>query len=94
MSEHLKKHANKKQYYALLKQLKQCYLYDQFAIKKHLHKADYLSCEARIKKSIAKVEQRKKFLPKPAFPEQLPVSQKLLEIQLLMQKHQVIVIAG
>ena len=94
MSEHLKKHTNKKQYYALLKQLKQCYLYDQFSIKKNLHKADYRSCEARIKKSIAKVEQRKKFLPKPVFPEQLPVSQKLLEIQLLMQKHQVIIVAG
>ena len=85
---------NKQQYYSLLKQVKQCYLFDQYAIKKQLYKADFFTCEERIKKSIAKVELRKKYLPKPEFPQQLPVSQKLLEIQLLMQKHQVIVIAG
>ncbi len=85
---------NKKQYYSLLKQINKCYLSDQYILKKQLYKADYPTCEARIKKSIAKVEQRKKLLPKPTFPEQLPVSQKLLEIQCLMQKHQVIVVAG
>ena len=85
---------NKKQYYSLLKQLKKCYLFDQFSLKKQLYRDDYSTCETRIKKSIEKVAQRKKSLPKPKFPEQLPVSQKLLEIQCLMQKHQVIIIAG
>ena len=91
----MNKKIDKQKYRSLLLQLKQCYLFDRYAIKKQLDKSvDFLACEARIKKSLAKVEQRRRNLPRPEFPPQLPVSQKLLEIQLLMRKHQVIVIAG
>lgn len=134
-SDNLSKKINKQRYSSLLLQLKQCYLFDRYPIKRQLDKAfslfrqlakgsidskpvsknndcqkhnnkssiagklkqldaEFLYCEARIKKSLAKVDQRRRNLPKPEFPQLLPVSQKLLEIQLLMRKHQVIVIAG
>jgi len=120
------KHPNnkndKKKYDQLFQQIKSCYLFDQYPIKKELSKAlrllkqipgakkhqksssngiiekktnhIFLSCQNKIEKSQAKIQQRKKFLPEPEFPQQLPVSKKLLEIQSMMQKHQLIVIAG
>jgi len=51
-------------------------------------------CETKIQRSIANVEQRKKALPKPEFPDELPVSKKLGVIKKLLSEHQVIVVAG
>ncbi|MCP3850779.1 MAG: ATP-dependent RNA helicase HrpA [Gammaproteobacteria bacterium] len=54
----------------------------------------FMACEKKINQSMAKVEQRRLKLPKPDFPDALPVSKKLKEIQSLLSKHQVIVVAG
>ena len=115
----------------LLGQMKQCYLFERYPLKKQLDKAFRLlkklprtpqnealikpaddrhghtndkvsgqlnellnACEKRIKKSIDKVAHRKQALPNPKFPNELPVSRKLKEIQTLIAKHQVIVVAG
>jgi len=51
-------------------------------------------CEEKIQYSISKVEQRRQALPKPEFPDELPVSIKLREIKKLLNEHQVIVVAG
>jgi len=51
-------------------------------------------CEASIRKSIDKVEQRKVLLPNPSFPKELPVAKKVSQIQQLLTEHQVIIVAG
>jgi len=119
----------KQQHVLLLKQLKQCYLFDRYPVKKQLDKVFRLlkklpkkhpdsflqeknnnknselklvqqldellkSCEKKIKQSLLKVQQRRQALPKPTFPDELPVSRKLQEIQKLLSKHQVIIVAG
>ena len=119
----------KQQHAYLLEQIKKCYLFDRYPLKKQLDKAFRLlkklsekhqqplsqkdavnknnkalviqqlnellnRCEEKIKQSIAKVEQRRQDLPEPEFPQELPVSKKLQEIQKLLAKHQVIVVAG
>ncbi len=105
------------QYASLLKQLKQCYLFDRYPLKKQLDKAFQLirklgtghdqkvtpacqisdilkRCESRVKLSIGKVEWRRAALPQPIFPNELPVSRKLKEIQALLNNHQVVIVAG
>ncbi|MCU7835133.1 MAG: ATP-dependent RNA helicase HrpA [gamma proteobacterium symbiont of Taylorina sp.] len=121
MLNSLHNQSDKKKYDQLFQQIKHCYLFDQYPIKKELirsfnlfkklsdtnHKKNlsmesiekqisrtFSSCQSRVELSLVKVQQRKKGLPRPEFPQQLPVSKKLLEIQTLMQSHQVIVIAG
>ncbi|RKZ92274.1 MAG: ATP-dependent RNA helicase HrpA, partial [Gammaproteobacteria bacterium] len=51
-------------------------------------------CEEKIQHSMSKVEQRRQALPKPEFPDELPVSKKLREIKKLLNEHQVIIVAG
>ena len=114
----------KQQHSRLLMQLKQCYLFDRYPVKKQLDKALMLlkklpdkqsdkqsdknafsgiagqlddimgNCEDRIKQSVNKVEQRTRALPRPTFPDQLPVAKKLSQIQKLLREHQVIIVAG
>lgn len=119
----------KQQHAYLLGQIKKCYLFDRYPLKKQLDKALRLlkklsgkhqpqlkqkdavnnknkallvqqlnellnRCEEKIKQSAAKVEQRRRALPEPEFPPELPVSKKLQAIQMLLAKHQVIVVAG
>jgi ATP-dependent helicase HrpA len=121
----------KQQQGELLKQLKQCYLFDRYPIKKQLDQSYKLikqlpqkssaqafekqggknkgrsesriaqqlndlfaHCQERIEQSIKKVEQRRCSVPTPEFTEQLPVSRKVTQIQSLLEKHQVIVVAG
>src|SRR5690606_41159424 len=50
--------------------------------------------EKRLAESRARAEQRRARLPQPAFPEELPVSQKLDDIAAALDKHQVIVVCG
>ena len=129
MNQNTSFNSYKQQHVYLLSQIKQCYLFERYPLKKQLDKFFRLlkklpgkhhnglkqkqsdknspdaqlirqlnellkSCEEKIKRSIAKVEQRRQALPKPEFPNELPVSQKLLEIQNLLAKHQVIIVAG
>ncbi len=130
MNPSTQSHLYSQQLAHLFKQLKQCYLFDRFPIKKHLDNASKLlkkqakknnpapkskqnlkayserrnneqgldeliqRCEARVNKSLAKVEQRQWGVPKFSFPPELPVSKKFKEIKNLIQQHQVVVIAG
>ncbi len=121
MNQHPSQNISAQQYVQkhsyLLKQLKQCYLFDRYPQKKQLDKAFRLigqlkkskvpettlisqissilkCCEDKVKLSIGKVEQRKSALPQPKFPNELPVSRKLKEIQRLLLKHQVVIVAG
>ncbi|HLU61644.1 MAG TPA: ATP-dependent RNA helicase HrpA [Gammaproteobacteria bacterium] len=50
--------------------------------------------ERLLEESMARVEARRAALPKPTFPEELPVSQRLEEIAAALEKHQVIVVCG
>ncbi|MCW8930117.1 MAG: ATP-dependent RNA helicase HrpA [Gammaproteobacteria bacterium] len=109
----------KQQHQSLQSQIKDCYLFDRFPLKKQLDKSYSLlkklvkkeqtspndklisqlskllsDCEKKIIQSIKKVEQRRKKLPKPSFPNELPVSRKLQKIQQMLSKHQVVVVAG
>nr|WP_198265122.1 ATP-dependent RNA helicase HrpA [sulfur-oxidizing endosymbiont of Gigantopelta aegis] len=144
MNQNTSHQAFQQQLARLREQIKQCYLFDRYPLKKQLDKAylmlkkmpkiefqpevesqkdrkspsktavsdesssrdkqnskqlNYLldlilRCEKKIAQSVAKVTQRKQALPKPQFPDILPVSRKLHEIQQLLKKHQVIVVAG
>ncbi len=48
----------------------------------------------RIEQSLRIVEQRRDSLPKPEFPEELPVSERYQEIADLISRHQVVVLCG
>ncbi len=107
----------KQRHRSLLDQLRLCYLFERYPLKKQLDKAYRLlkklasqepqsaghfkpletllnHCDKNISRSVAKVAQRRENLPQPDFPANLPVSGKLKEIQGLLKKHQVIVVAG
>lgn len=108
----------KQRHRSLLEQLRQCYLFERYPLKKQLDKVFRLlkkpafqeqqlpeelvqeletllhRCETNIGRSVEKVTQRRQGLPDPEFPANLPVSARLQEIQALLKKHQVIVVAG
>ena len=48
----------------------------------------------KIDRSIATAEARAECLPKPHYPESLPVSQRVEDIKQAIEKHQVVIIAG
>ena len=50
--------------------------------------------QALLEKSLSKVETRRERLPKPQFPDELPVSHKLDDIAKALDEHQVIVVCG
>jgi len=50
--------------------------------------------EKLLEQSSARLKLRRERLPQPAFPEELPVSQRLDDIAAALEKHQVIVICG
>jgi ATP-dependent helicase HrpA len=49
---------------------------------------------AAVEKSLQRRQQRLQHLPKPTFPDDLPISERRAEIADLIQKHQVVIIAG
>ncbi|MEN9848053.1 MAG: hypothetical protein RL368_793, partial [Pseudomonadota bacterium] len=49
---------------------------------------------AAIEKSLQRRQQRLQHLPKPNFADDLPISERRAEIADLIQKHQVVIIAG
>jgi len=49
---------------------------------------------AQIERSMKRVEQRRAVLPKPTFPESLPVSLRVDDIKAALASHQVVIIAG
>ena len=50
--------------------------------------------ESTINRSVALADKRRAQLPTPTFPENLPVSQKLVELQKAISENQVIIVAG
>jgi len=83
--------------YPIKKQLNKMFnLIKKRPVEKYAAQLDRLlkESEIKIRCSIAKVEQRKKALPKPEFPDELPVSRKLGVIKKLLSEHQVIIVAG
>jgi ATP-dependent helicase HrpA len=86
------------------KKIKQCYFADRFRLRQSLKKISLnkqnklekqlLDWDNKLHRSIQKVQSRKSNLPLIKFPEELPVSQKILEIQTLFNLHQVIIVAG
>jgi ATP-dependent helicase HrpA len=68
---------------------------DRFRFRRALNKNhNHASLKSQIQKSVSLAEARAKSMPKPVFPEQLPVSQRLDDIQRVLSRHQVIIIAG
>jgi ATP-dependent helicase HrpA len=91
---------------SLLSRLDQCLLSDRERLRKRLHGLRRRAAEAApfdeglarvqaaIAASLAKAEARRATLPEPAFPPELPVSERLAEIQALLRNHQVVVLCG
>ncbi|MDJ0738700.1 MAG: ATP-dependent RNA helicase HrpA [Gammaproteobacteria bacterium] len=56
--------------------------------------ADWLALVQQIERSRAAAQQRAAALPRPAFPAELPISERVDEIRALIRDHQVIVLCG
>jgi len=86
------------------KKIKQCYFADRFRLRQALKKISYSKqnniekqlsdWDKKLQLSIEKVQSRKSNLPRIHFPKELPVSQKITDIQNLFIQHQVIIVAG
>ena len=88
------------------KQLEQALLSDRHSLKKRLHAVRararagkpydrmLADIERELERSCARVEARRARLPKPDYPEELPVSQKRADILAALGAHQVVIIAG
>jgi ATP-dependent RNA helicase HrpA len=90
--------------------IKQAYLSDRFRLKQSLKQIENLNLkhpdsentlqkrlqdwDQQLQLSIDKVQLRKKNLPSINYPDELPVSHKIDEIQTLFKQHQVIIVAG
>ncbi len=96
-------------YTLLYNKLKHCRTPDLFRLKRRIHQlknnapdnsadnsADkrYNSVEAAIDQSIKTKEQRQANLPKPSYPEKLPVSARRQEILEAIRDHQVVIVCG
>ena len=92
------------------KKIQQAYLPDRFRLKQALKRIETLDLknpnsehntqkkllewDQQLQLSIDKVQLRKKNLPSIQYPDELPVSHKIDEIQTLFKQHQVIIVAG
>ncbi|HWU83594.1 MAG TPA: ATP-dependent RNA helicase HrpA, partial [Methylophilaceae bacterium] len=87
-------------------QLPQCMLADRFPLRRRLQQAKAVleqgkpvdktlaEIAAKVRTSSAKLAARLQHLPKPQYPEELPVSGKKDEIAAAIQKHQVVIVCG
>ena len=87
-------------------QLNHCMLVDRFNLRKRLQQARALlesdksadlaiaEISAKIRSSSAKLAARKNALPKPEYPQDLPVSLRKDEIAAAILKHQVVIVCG
>jgi ATP-dependent helicase HrpA len=87
-------------------QLPQCMLADRFPLRRRLQQAGAMleqgkeidrtlaEIAAKVRTSSAKLAARLQHLPKPQYPEELPVSGKKDEIAAAIQKHQVVIVCG
>lgn len=90
----------------LEKQLPNCMLADRFRLRRRLHKArDFIKqkkpvdqilkeLEAKVQASISRYQQRLAQLPKPIYPEELPVSARKDEILTAIKDNQVVIVCG
>jgi len=90
----------------LFSQLEQCLLRDRAVLRKRLHGLRRRAAQGQpydkglaavsdgIARSATLAGQRRAALPEPAFPPELPVSERLAEIQALVRDHQVVVLCG
>ena len=78
----------------------QCMIKDRFRLQQKLkgrhpsNKKDPSKTDALVLRSAALAKKRQELLPKPTFPEALPVSQRLEELQKAISENQVIIVAG
>jgi ATP-dependent helicase HrpA len=87
-------------------QLPQCMLADRFPLRRRLQQARAMleqgkpvdkalaEVAAKVRSSSTKLAARLQHLPKPQYPEELPVSGKKDEIAAAIQKHQVVIVCG
>ena len=90
----------------LKRQLNNCMTVDQFSLRKRLQQASALlevnkpiehvlaEITAKIRTSSARLIARKNALPKPEYPQELPVSLRKDEIATAILKHQVVIVCG
>ena len=79
----------------LTQALQECMIRDRFRFQKALfNKQSRDLLKTRMQKSIALAEARAACVPVPAFPEQLPISQRLEDIKRVIANNQVTIIAG
>jgi len=88
------------------KQLPNCLLADRFPLRKRLYKARDLlkqnkptdkalkELEAKVQTSTARLQQRIAQLPKPNYPDELPVSARKAEIAKAITENQVVIVCG
>jgi len=89
--------------------IKQCLSADQFALQQALsrlnrqiaegpadasHQQAVSALQARIEKSMARVQARRARMPVVTFPAELPVSEKRQAIAEALKEHQIVVVAG
>ncbi|MFK5986855.1 MAG: ATP-dependent RNA helicase HrpA, partial [Pseudomonadota bacterium] len=87
-------------------QIRNCYLSDRFRLRKLLQQISHgkvennvlheklLNWDKKYAQSLKKVQLRQQNLPNIHFPDELPVSQKIAEIEKLFRQSQVIIVAG
>ena len=79
----------------LTKALDQCMIRDRYRFRKSLfNKQNRGQLKNKISRSCELAEARKLALPQPSYPENLPVSQRLKDIQNAINNHQVVIVAG
>ena len=79
----------------LTKALDECMIRDRFRFRKALFaKQNRTQLKNQILKSVSVAKERAARVPKPRFPEQLPVSQRLEDIKRAISRHQVVIVAG
>ena len=76
-------------------QIDQCMIADRFRLRRQLKQKGGKSVRNAVEKSLKRVAARQMALPsKVEFPEELPVSGKVGEIQSALARHQVVIVAG
>ena len=90
----------------MLAEIPSCMLQDQFAFKRRIQQLDAMAQQGKpVTKSMTELvtklhasalrrAQRQEKLPKPDYPEQLPVSARKDEIAEAISKHQVVIVSG